>query len=140
MYDSDALKKLVGLTIARVSFAPDMTQMFLDTEAGRFTLDAEGDCCSHSVIDHVDNETALIGKVLSVRDVEQWVPRERPDSFEGKPAGDYEDISYYALAIVTDKGEAIIDYRNSSNGYYGGWLNVYLPEGLRQWDRRGNSQ
>lgn len=130
MYDTEGLKHLVGLTIECVSFKPDMTEMYLDTEKGRFTLDAEGDCCSHTVIDHVDNEQALVGKVLSFESVEQWVPRERPDSFQGQPVSEYESISYYALKIVTDKGEAIIDYRNASNGYYGGWLNVYPPAGL----------
>lgn len=130
MYDTDALKHIIGLTIRRVTFENDMSAMYLDTEKGQFKLEAEGDCCSSTVIDHVDNVDNLLSKVLSFESVEQWVPRENPDTYEGSPAADYEDISYYALKIVTEKGEAFIDYRNSSNGYYGGWLNVYAPEGL----------
>jgi hypothetical protein len=35
---------------------------------------------------------------------------------------EYEIIAFYGLKITTDKGDIIIDYRNSSNGYYGGNL------------------
>ena len=31
-------------------------------------------------------------------------------------------LEVYGLKITTDKGDLVIDYRNSSNGYYGGNL------------------
>lgn len=31
-------------------------------------------------------------------------------------------MAYYGCKITTGKGYALIDYRNSSNGYYGGSL------------------
>jgi len=33
-------------------------------------------------------------------------------------------VAYYGLKITTEKGRAMIDYRNDSNGYYGGWLGL----------------
>lgn len=39
----------------------------------------------------------------------------------GTPPDD-ECIKYYGFKITTSKGHIIIDYRNSSNGYYGGSL------------------
>lgn len=39
-----------------------------------------------------------------------------------EPAVD--SVRYYGLKITTDKGRAVIDYRNDSNGYYGGNLVV----------------
>ena len=36
-------------------------------------------------------------------------------------------VAYYGLKITTDNGRAVIDYRNSSNGYYGGSLEL-APE------------
>lgn len=33
-----------------------------------------------------------------------------------------ECVAYYGLKITTEKGRAVIDYRNDSNGYYGGSL------------------
>ena len=35
---------------------------------------------------------------------------------------DPDEVEFYGLSIKTDKGEIVIDYRNSSNGYYGGSL------------------
>ncbi len=34
--------------------------------------------------------------------------------------GDGGETKYYGCKITTDKGHIIIDYRNESNGYYGG--------------------
>lgn len=33
-------------------------------------------------------------------------------------------IAYYGMKITTEKGRCVIDYRNSSNGYYGGSLEL----------------
>ena len=74
---------------------------------------ADGDCCSRSWIEGFDNPTALIGRVQSVDDIDM------PD--RGNP-NDYDVIRYYGCKVTTDKGACVIDYRNSSNGYYGGSL------------------
>jgi hypothetical protein len=31
-------------------------------------------------------------------------------------------IRVYQTSFATPKGEIVVEYRNSSNGYYGGWL------------------
>ena len=33
-----------------------------------------------------------------------------------------DEVQYYGLKITTERGRAMIDYRNDSNGYYGGWI------------------
>jgi predicted Mrr-cat superfamily restriction endonuclease len=40
----------------------------------------------------------------------------------GETEKDYETIKVYQTSFATPKGEIIVEYRNSSNGYYGGWL------------------
>jgi len=35
-----------------------------------------------------------------------------------------DQVEYYGLKITTERGRATIDYRNDSNGYYGGSLEV----------------
>jgi hypothetical protein len=35
---------------------------------------------------------------------------------------DRDVVAYYGLKVTTDKGEMVVDYRNDSNGYYGGSL------------------
>ena len=57
-------------------------------------------------------------KVISVNDIE--MPNlGQPDEDE---TDEDETIAYYGCKICTDKGDIIIDYRNESNGYYGGGL------------------
>lgn len=47
------------------------------------------------------------------------------DDLEMPDLGDMDGcdvVAYYGCKITTDKGVIIIDYRNDSNGYYGGNL------------------
>lgn len=94
-----------------------------DKEAIRFLIEGgdpivakcDADCCSHTWIEHV--ELPALGfpaKVLSAASLDL------PGSQDDHP--DHDCLQVYGLKITTDKGELIIDYRNSSNGYYGGSL------------------
>ncbi|MNC82782.1 hypothetical protein D3C76_1797080 [compost metagenome] len=39
----------------------------------------------------------------------------------------FEYLQFYGAKISTDRGDMIIDYRNESNGYYGG--DIHWPGG-----------
>ena len=106
---------MVGKTIMAVYLANDQKAIRFDTQEGdEIVAKADGDCCSSTWIEHVEGVGALIGaKVLAVEDIEM------PDL--GSP-DDYDVVAYYGCKITTDKGHCILDYRNSSNGYYGGNL------------------
>jgi hypothetical protein len=88
----------------------------------------EGDCCSTSWVE--DIELPALGfpaKVLKVEDLD-LPPR---DNDESKHRKDTDVVAYYGLKITTDKGDIVIDYRNDSNGYYGGslvWPNNWYDE------------
>lgn len=71
-----------------------------------------GDCCSHTWIESIDDPAALLGVVSAVEDLTLREDEEK----EG------DCTRFYGCKITTDKGAAVIDYRNSSNGYYGGSL------------------
>ena len=88
------------------------------TRTFRFT--AVGDCCSHTFIESVIEPSALTpgATIVDVRDI--LMPDQPYDE------SIHECLEFYGLAIHTTKGIAIIDYRNSSNGYYGG--NLVLSE------------
>jgi hypothetical protein len=106
---------LVGKTIKEVFLASDSKAMKFVTDEGDIIAKADGDCCSDSWVESVDDPTVLIdATVLEVEDTSM------PDL--GSP-GEYDGvIAYYGCKITTTKGRAVIDYRNSSNGYYGGNL------------------
>jgi hypothetical protein len=78
---------------------------------------AVGDCCSHSWIEHLETPNEFEGRrIVAVEDVDV-VPQPENDPEE------YEYIRVYKTVFRLDNGEAITaEYRNSSNGYYGGWL------------------
>jgi hypothetical protein len=104
--------EFIGSTITGVKIADDKQAMLLQTDRGDVVVLVDGDCCSHSWIENVDLPAlGLPAKVIS----HEWVAM--PDL--GTPDED-ECIAYYGHKIVTDRGAFLIDYRNSSNGYYGG--------------------
>lgn len=83
-------------------------------------LQASGDCCSYTWIESLDAPKALLGKVQAVEDILM------PDlgNIDGEHHKDVNQVNYYGLKITTNKGVCVIDYRNDSNGYYGGSLDL----------------
>lgn len=110
--DAEGASILVGKTLEKVELASDK-------KAIRFTVDGEpvvakcdGDCCSSTWIESVEMPAmGLPAKVLAASDLE--LPSQGSD-------GDL--IQFYGLKLTTDKGDFVLDYRNESNGYYGGNL------------------
>ena len=105
-------KVLIGKTLTNVELASDK-------KAIRFTVDGEtvvakcdGDCCSSTWIESLEMPAGgLPAKILEVADLD--LPSQESD---------YELIQFYGLKLTTDKGDLVLDYRNESNGYYGGNL------------------
>jgi hypothetical protein len=108
---------LIGKTITGIKIADDRQALLFETDAGNIKVLVDADCCSYTWIEHT--ELPALGfpaKVSAVEDLE--MP-------EGKESGFHKDsdvLSFYGCKIVTDRGEVVIDYRNDSNGYYGGSL------------------
>lgn len=109
---------LVGKKVLAVYLADDKKAIKFDVEgADPIIARADGDCCSNSWIETVETPEHLLGTVTAVEDVDM------PD--RGSPVNDdgYGDvIAYYGCKIHTDRGSCLLDYRNESNGYYGGSL------------------
>lgn len=79
----------------------------------------EGDCCSHSWIEHLELPGDIVGATLL--DVNDSAPiTQDHDEHDEQEGGDC--ISVYNTVFKTDRGEIVLEYRNSSNGYYGGYL------------------
>lgn len=105
--------KLLGKTIIDVKIAADKQAMlFVDDSGNEFVARTDADCCSYTWIESVEMPAlGLPFKILDILDLDM------PD------LGDLPNcdvVSYYGAKIITDKGDMVIDYRNDSNGYYGG--------------------
>ena len=105
---------LINRTIEKIQIAEDKLAINFVTSEGEVLVRVDADCCSYTWIEHI--ELPALGfpaLVVAVNDLEM------PDLGNME---EYEVIAYYGCKISTDKGDIVIDYRNSSNGYYGGSL------------------
>jgi hypothetical protein len=113
---------LTGRKINGLSMVGDELHLSID-EGWVALLIPEGECCSLTWIESVDLIDPLIGGTIrSVQNID--MPDRGDIGTLRKPI--VECVKYYGLRIETDKGVSVIDYRNDSNGYYGGRLLLYI--------------
>lgn len=109
-----SVNPLIGKTIIEVYLADDKQAIKFDVLDGEpIIAKTDGECCSVSWIEDLDMPLNLIGTVVSVKDISM------PDL---GATDTQESVAYYGCMITTNKGSCVIDYRNESNGYYGGNL------------------
>jgi hypothetical protein len=108
---------MLNRKLAAVSLSADRQCItFVFEDGGTRSFGVEGDCCSSSWIEHLEIPENVAGaKLLSVED-------SAPLTQDHDDHDDDGEISVYNTAFRTDRGEVVLEYRNSSNGYYGGYL------------------
>lgn len=109
------MKKLIGRTIVALRVTQDQSVLAIDTDAGPLYYGVEGDCCSESWwADAVGLRVLIDSPVTQVAEI----PLPNPSDARGRQEVD----AAYGYALTTKRGVATLVFRNSSNGYYGGWL------------------
>ena len=114
-WSGSGMEPIRGLLIREVYRSDDELVFVID--AGAISFLVEGDCCSESWYHLIEGVENLIGASVvaifeaDVRDV---------DENDGR--GRQESESIYGIGLLTTKGVSRIVFRNSSNGYYGGWI------------------
>ena len=116
-------KFLVGKTLTDVKVATDKKAIRFTVDGEFVVAKCEADCCSETWIESLELPAGgLPAKVLAVEDLDL------PAKY-----GEYDLLQFYGLKLTTDKGDLVLDYRNESNGYYGGslaWPGEYHYGGL----------
>lgn len=113
LFEKTETNPLDGTTITKVDIATDRKAIRFCTDRGEVIARTDGDCCSESWIEHI--ELPALGfpaHVVATEEVEMPEPEQ----------GDHDCLVSYGFKVVTDRGDMLIEYRNSSNGYYGGEL------------------
>ncbi len=108
------LTGIIGKKISRLEIenGNKAIKITLD-DGGHIIGTAFGDCCSESWIEHINLPS--LGLPALVIGVEDGGEEELENSA-------YYLLQSYKLRIITDRGDIDIEYRNESNGYYGGDL------------------
>jgi hypothetical protein len=111
-------KSIIGKTITALEISSDRQALrFTLSDGASIVVDTDADCCSYTWIEHVELPAlGLPAVVLAVEDLE--MPVGAASVFVTAP----DVLAFYGCKITTDRGEIVIDYRNDSNGYYGGSL------------------
>lgn len=133
MSDDSLFERMIGKRLSGVSLSPDrekVTFMFADNTSHSFRVD--GDCCSRSWIEHLEVTCDVPGAILlgveelceDRTDDETLNPRNSDDAKDEWERGrsKHECLQVYQTRFNTDRGVIVLEYRNSSNGYYGGYL------------------
>lgn len=116
MYKDDIEEHLLGKMVLSLKADAEKQNILFETADGNFCYSTAGDCCSSSWIEHFEGVQNLIGATIST--IEEIDISERPDPTPDK----HYCLRIYGYKFITDKGHAVLDFRNDSNGYYGGYI------------------
>ena len=110
------LKDLLGKTVHQVLANAEKDLWRFVTDQGDVDYTCYGDCCSESWINHIADLDVLIGqKVEEVEEIDLF------SLLGAEPESTKQEVDKVMFHRVrTDKGVCVIEFRNSSNGYYGG--------------------
>lgn len=122
--DEKQYEPLIGRTVVFVR----ETTLYLD-DGKAYAFDLEGDCCSHSY--YTPDGEAAFAELLGaqIRKIENREEGDHAERMISKWGVDEED-QWAFLVFTTDRGHVTADWRNASNGYYGGWVELREVRGL----------
>src|SRR5688572_21264250 len=109
-------EKLIGETLVSAAIVND--QFVIETDKRVQVYDVEGDCCSYSWVEHITVPDFAIGKTITKVDDSGNIVSDHGEHDDGG------EIAVYNSFIRTDGGDVVLEYRNSSNGYYGGYMTL----------------
>lgn len=109
VFDGMLNKKIASVVLEKSKDI--LTFNFDDNTLQAFTV--EGDCCSSSWVEHLDMPNDVEGATLL--SIEELGTEEVKDP-------EHECLLVYQVHFNTDRGTIALEFRNSSNGYYCGWL------------------
>jgi len=101
---------LIGKTILAMKIAQDKKALLFKTDGGEVIAKTDGEAGSISWIEHI--ELPALGFPATVTSVDDTY-------FQEEDGG---ELKIYGCKVVTNMGIIMLDYRNESNGYYGGNL------------------
>lgn len=126
------LKSLIGKTIDKLELNTQSDEFTIHFTDGLYIkFGVEGDCCSHSWIEHLTAPNDVHGAVITDVFEGGSAAWDNHECVDGKDKYGYvthvcghDCLQVYNTQFDTDRGSIILEYRNDSNGYYGGNLTL----------------
>lgn len=110
---------MAGKVVRSLEISKDASFLRFKCDDGHVEVwEAEGDCCSHSWFHEIHNPSALLGHTIESA---EWLDLDSLDSPDGEE-------KWYGFNLNTTGGATKIVFRNSSNGYYGGSVEVRIGD------------
>lgn len=108
---------LIGKMITSVSLS-DYQELieFVDHNGVSYIFQSYGDCCNNVWFNHVSGLECLLGQMILKVDEKPWINVDATIQ-------EYDKASFWTFH--TTKGYFDFEVRNSSNGYYSGWVKRY---------------
>lgn len=122
------MKELIGKKISGLRINEDQSILMFDTDQGAVGYVTYGDCCSETWFADITGVSAMLGGTVQTA---EEVSMDGYNVEDGRTRQEYDEA--YGYKLTTDKGYADIVFRNSSNGYYGGSIELLkrgLPDGM----------
>jgi hypothetical protein len=116
--------------IVSAKLLSDETEFEILFEDGLQKFYTHGDCCSYSWIEHLTIPPGINGATLMA--VENILKEETESKTDDEGFGDFSPknqccFRFYETRFKTNMGDIVLEFRNSSNGYYGGELLMKNP-------------
>jgi hypothetical protein len=112
--------ELIGKRIIAFLASPDREDIgFVCEDGSEFRYHAEGDCCSTSWVEHVTGLALCVGATVA-----EVIEKPMVDNINAEVEMDRRDecVEVWGYTLVTSRGYLDLEFRNGSNGYYGGWI------------------
>ena len=112
---------IVGKRILNVYIDEDC--LVLETDQGLVTYGVYGDCCSSSYFNDFLGVGDMVGNIVNDLQPFHLEPEEIVTD-------DWNYIQFYGYSFTYldpkwGKRTAVVSFRNESNGYYGGWMELF---------------
>jgi hypothetical protein len=123
---SNFIEKWIGKRIDGLETNSDHDAIVLVSGEDRLGIGVEGDCCSISWIEHFTGASGFKPGTL-VKVEEKDLPEPTDEDLSK-----FDVLAVYSLVLTLDNGLVLeMEYRNNSNGYYGGFPVQHTPRVLQ---------
>ena len=118
------MKEIIGKKINKIEMQGDTILVFTDSENVQYVYETYGDCCSYSWFSNITGIQNLIGCIVNLvterEEFTDFEQRKAESEYLKQNGSEPDALSLYGYSIKTKKGTCDIEFRNESNGYYGG--------------------